>query len=300
MQSHKQVNLPITTIAIVGPGAIGGSIAAWLSTHPNFDVQLCSRRPLAGLQLKHPEGVIEANVAVVTQSEKLKPVDWIVVATKTYDAEGAAKWFLPLTHSSTRLAVLQNGVEHVERFAPFFDEKRIVPVVIDLPAERLQPDQIHQRGPGLLTVPDNENGKAFASLFSHTPLTLNITDDFLTAAWNKLCINAAGVVSALTLKPAGVIHDDHIAETTTRIVKECADVGRALGAKLPEGIEDQVINNYRKAPKDSVNSLHGDRLAGKMGEVDARQGVIVRMGKRYGIPTPCNQMAFALLNLPLE
>ncbi len=287
----------MTTIAIVGPGAIGGSIAAWLSTNTHFQVQLCSRRPLSGLTLKHPGGMIEANVTVVTDPKDIQPVDWIVVATKTYDAESAAKWFTPLTHSSTRLAVLQNGVEHVERFAPYFDEKRIVPVVIDLPAERLQPDQIHQRGAGLLTVADDEKGQSFAALFSHTPLTLKLTDDFLTAAWSKLCINAAGVVSALTLKPAGVIHDDHIAETTTRIVKECADVGRALGAKLPEGIEDKVIEAYRKAPKDSINSLHGDRLAGKMGEVDARQGVIVRMGKRYGIPTPCNQMAFALLNL---
>jgi 2-dehydropantoate 2-reductase len=30
-------------------------------------------------------------------------------------------------------------------------------------------------------------------------------------------------------------------------------------------------------------------------ELDARNGVIVRLGRRHGIATPCNQMAVALL-----
>ena len=30
-------------------------------------------------------------------------------------------------------------------------------------------------------------------------------------------------------------------------------------------------------------------------EIDARNGVIVRLGRKHGIPTPYNQMAVALL-----
>jgi 2-dehydropantoate 2-reductase len=30
-------------------------------------------------------------------------------------------------------------------------------------------------------------------------------------------------------------------------------------------------------------------------EVDARNGAIVRFGRKHGIPTPCNEMAAALL-----
>ena len=46
---------------------------------------------------------------------------------------------------------------------------------------------------------------------------------------------------------------------------------------------------------DSVNSLHADRLARRPTEIDARNGVIVRLGRKHGIPTPCNQMAVALM-----
>ena len=34
------------------------------------------------------------------------------------------------------VAVVQNGVEHRERFAPYMEEERLLPVVIDCPVER--------------------------------------------------------------------------------------------------------------------------------------------------------------------
>ena len=288
----------MTTIAIVGPGAIGGSIAAWLSENPDHQVSLCSRTPLSRIEFHHPEGNFTASFQNLTVPDQAKPVDWIIFCTKTYDVEKAAQWIAPLSDEHTCLAVLQNGVEHRERLSPYFPVDRIVPVIVDLPAERKSATYITQRGTGLLTTPDDANGQAFASLFTHTPLKFTLTDDFLTVAWHKLCLNAAGGMSALTLQPAGVMKDAEIAEAGRQIVLECAEVGRALGAKLPEGIADWVIERYQQAPADSINSLHGDRLAGKMGEVDARHGVIVRMGKALGVPTPANQLAFALLRHP--
>jgi len=285
----------MTTIAIVGPGAIGGSVAAWLSKDPNLKIYLCSRRPLKTIHFSHPDGTFRAKFENYTVTSAAAPVDWILFCTKTYDVEKAAQWIAPLSQENTRLAVLQNGVEHIERLSPFFPKEAIVPVVIDLPAERTDSSHITQRGPGLLTIPDDENGNAFANLFTHTPLQLNTTDDFTTVAWHKLCLNAAGVMSALTLQPAGIMKQAQIAEAGKQIVAECASVGRALGAKLPKNIANWVIERYQQAPIDSVNSLHGDRLAGKTGEVDARHGVILRMGKKHNVQTPCNQLAVALL-----
>jgi 2-dehydropantoate 2-reductase len=60
-------------------------------------------------------------------------------------------------------------------------------------------------------------------------------------------------------------------------------------------VAEAVLGNYRAAPADSINSLHADRMAGRPMEIDARNGVIVRLGKKHGIPTPCNEMAVALL-----
>ena len=33
----------MTRIAIIGPGALGGTIAAWLAQNPAFEIILCAR-----------------------------------------------------------------------------------------------------------------------------------------------------------------------------------------------------------------------------------------------------------------
>jgi 2-dehydropantoate 2-reductase len=146
-----------------------------------------------------------------------------------------------------------------------------------------------------MTVPDGDAGRAFVALFADTGLAVATTDDFTTAIWRKLCLNAAGALSALLLKPAGVLRDDDVAEVARDLVRECVAVARAEGALLDDATVEETIAACRRAAPDSVNSLHADRAAGRTMEVDARNGAIVRIGRRHGIPTPCNRMAATLL-----
>jgi 2-dehydropantoate 2-reductase len=111
------------------------------------------------------------------------------------------------------VVVLQNGVEHVERFAPYVPVERLVPAVIDCPAERTAPGRMRQRGPSWIVVPDTAHGRAFVPLFRRTNFDVS-TGDFTTRAWAKLCINAPGAISAILMKPTGVIQIDPIAELT--------------------------------------------------------------------------------------
>jgi 2-dehydropantoate 2-reductase len=120
-------------------------------------------------------------------------------------------------------------------------------------------------------------------------------DDWTTVAWKKLCHNSAGVLSALLLKPAGVVREEDIGEVALDLVRECVAVGRAEGAKLEDDLPEQVLAASRRASVDSVNSLLADRMAGRPMEIDARNGAVVRLGKKHGIPAPVNNMAATLL-----
>jgi 2-dehydropantoate 2-reductase len=91
------------------------------------------------------------------------------------------------------------------------------------------------------------------------------------------------------------MRDESIAVLVRGLVDECMAVDRAEGAVLEDGIADAVLANYRKAPPDGVNSLHADRVAGRPMEIEARNGAIVRFGKKHGIATPYNEMAAILL-----
>jgi 2-dehydropantoate 2-reductase len=286
----------MSKIAIIGPGAIGGTLAAWLTQDSRHEVIVAARTPFDQIELATPTGeVLIAKPKVLIRPNEASAVDWVLIATKAYDAAGAAAWLKGFCGSGTEVAVLQNGVEHVERFAPYLPIDQIVPVVIDCPAERTAPGKIHQRRASWMVIPDNDAGRLFAALFAKTPFEMRLSADFKTEAWKKLCFNSAGALSAILLKPSVIARSESIADIMRGIVRECIAVGRAEGAKLDDALVETVITNTRNAPPDSINSIHGDRLAKRPMEIDARNGVIVRLGRKYGLSTPFNAMAVALL-----
>ena len=270
-------------------------MAAWLGHSGRHEVVLCSRRPLDGLNVETPGGVIVVRSQVLTDPSRAQPADWVLVATKAYQAEATAAWFGGLCAKGAAVAVLQNGVEHRERFLPYLPVERLVPVIVECPAERDGPTKIRQRRRAGLTVPEGTRGREFAGLFEGTEIDVALAADFKSVAWKKLCFNSAGILSALLLEPAGVMRDEQIGEAGRQIVRECLAVARAEGAVLDDDLPDGVVQRYRASPPDSLNSIHADRLAGSPMEIDARNGVIVRLGRQHGIPTPGNQMAVALL-----
>jgi 2-dehydropantoate 2-reductase len=298
-------------IAIIGVGAIGGVVASLLQSAGKHELMLCARRPLKGLVVESPAIGLRSDMAeeirpevqieakIWTQPEEAMPVDWVLIATKAYDAPTAARWLEWLRDKNAPVAVLQNGVEHRERFAPYIPEDRIVPVIVDCPAERRPAvdgvDRIAQRGPMSLKVAKGALGKSFVELFAGTLADAEVVDDWTTVAWKKLCHNSAGVLSALLLKPAGVVREEDIGEVALDLVRECVAVGRAEGAKLEDDLPEQVLAASRRASVDSVNSLLADRMAGRPMEIDARNGAVVRLGKKHGIPAPVNNMAATLL-----
>jgi len=282
-------------IAIVGVGAIGGAIAGLLEMTERHEVTLCTRRPMQQLTVTMPSGSVRVKARNVTAPAEVEPADWVIVATKAYDAEGAARWFPRLCAQGAQVAVVQNGVEHRERFAPYVEQARLLPVIIDCPVERSPDGEVRVRGAARMRVEDTPLGCDFAALFAGSPANAEPVADFVSAAWWKLCLNSVGALNALTLKPAGVLREEEMGRLALAMVAECVAVGRAEGAKLNDSLGEEILAQYRAQPPDAVNSLLADRLAGRRMEIDARNGVIVRRGQKRGIPTPLNRMAFTLL-----
>lgn len=145
-------------------------------------------------------------------------------------------------------------------------------------------------------VQNDEAGRAFADLFSGSRAQLHVLEDFLTAAWTKLCINAPGALSAITGLPAFVLKREPMLAAALDTVHECIAVARSEGARLAPDILEQTTARIHSALDDSVNSMLADRLAGRPMEIDARNGAIVRLGAKHGIATPANRMAVAILS----
>lgn len=284
-------------IAIVGAGAIGTVIAARLSARGGLDVNLCLRSGgFNGLEVQGPDGTVTATPTLYADPVQARAVDWVIATTKAYDSAAVAGTWLPaLMGPDTRLAVLQNGVEHVANFAAHVDPTRILPVMLDIPAERLGPGRVLQRASGIMVVPDGPDSADFITLFDGTGITVTADADFTSVVWRKLCLNAAGAVSALLRQPAGIVHHAGAEPVMRALVTECVAVARAEGAKLDDNTVDQVMEACRAAAPAGINSLLADRMAGRPMELDARNGVIIRRGTTHGIPTPVNQTIHDLI-----
>ncbi|MCP8883977.1 2-dehydropantoate 2-reductase [Devosia sp. XJ19-1] len=286
----------MTSIAIVGPGAIGGTLAAWLSQDKRFEIALCARTPLVDLVVETPQGTLRATPTVWTDPAQAKLVDWVLIATKTYSADTTRPWLERLVGPQTRVAIIQNGVEQVRLFEHMVPAERLVPVMINLPAARSAPGRIVQSRDGIIAVPSGANGEDFAALFDHTNIAAKAHADFVSQLWVKLCGNCASIVPALTLRATGPVWSADMEAIVRALAEECAAVGRAEGAEIAQSVVESTVAAMQGMKEGSVGgSIHADRLAGNPMEVDARNGVIVRLGEKHGIPTPANRMLVTLL-----
>lgn len=256
----------------------------------------CVRRPFDELVLDAPDGKLSGKPRVETDPARVAPARWILFATKAHQTEGAAAWLPGLTGADTRLAVLQNGVEHVERLSPCFEATRMVPVVVACPATATAPGRITQRRSAQLTVPKGPGGEAFAALFDGTDVRVQVTDDWRTAAWRKLCSNVTGgAIAALAGVPLPQVVHPRKADLAFALARECAAVARAEGADVPDAFADEVAGRTASATAVGSPSTLTDRREGRPLEFDARNGAVVRIGARHGIATPANARAAELM-----
>jgi 2-dehydropantoate 2-reductase len=269
-------------------------VAAWLADG-GHEVTVCARTPFPDLVIETPDGPLRASPRVITDPADAGPVDWVLVATKAYDVASTAPWLERLLGPDTRVAVLQNGVTHLERFRPLVAEERIVPVVVNIPANRSAPGRVAQGAYGTLFAPGGRNGEAFAALFAKSKITAGTDADFVSRLWTKLCLNATGAIPTLTLTATGEAWSEGLERLVRAVAEETAAVARAEGATIPQSVIEQIVSSAQKARPGGVNSMHADRIAGHRMEIEERNGVVVERGRRHGIATPVSEVIVGLL-----
>jgi len=249
------------------------------------------------LHVVSPDGEVTIRLKNLLHPEQASPVDWVIVASKAYDAASTAMWFPALMAEGASVAIAQNGVEHRERFAPWVSQERLLPVVVQISVDRQSDGSMHQHGLARLIVEEGQLGRGFAELFSGSNSEVVVTGDFMTALWQKLCVNSTGSLSVLAGKPFGQfrVRDETLRRTALQMVGECIAVARAEGAHLDDGTAQRIVDGIMTGTRDRSNSMLADRLAGRPMEIDTRNGVIVRLGEKHGIPTPLHRMVVALL-----
>ena len=89
-------------VAIVGVGAIGATVAAAVQDAGGHELVLCARRALDEVVVEQPDGrEVVLRAPVLTDPDGLDAADWVVLAVKAHQTDGAAGWLGATTRSSS-------------------------------------------------------------------------------------------------------------------------------------------------------------------------------------------------------
>ena len=286
-------------IAVIGPGAIGSTVAALLHA-AGRPVLLCGRTPRDGVEVR-PDGSEPIRVPGPVHTDPATvdgPLDVVFLAVKDTQNAQAAAWLDRLCDANTVVCALQNGVEQVERVSevgPHTDGAHVVPAAVWISAETQSGGWVRMRSEARLVLPDTPAAATVAAAVDGTAITVERDPDFPSAAWRKLLVNAVVGFMVLTGRRAGMFRRDDVAALARRYLAECLAVVRADGAELGDDVVDEIVGMLAAAPEDLTTSMLTDRHAGRPLEWDVRNGVIARKAAAYGLPTPISDVVVPLL-----
>jgi 2-dehydropantoate 2-reductase len=283
------------SIAIVGPGAIGTTVAAALHEAGRTPL-LFGRTPREQLDLRVDDTRIIVPGPVQTDPRQVSAkADLVFLAVKATQIEDAAPWLTALCDENTVICVLQNGVEQVSMVTPHAVGARVLPSVVWFPAET-QPDaSVWLRGDARLTLPAIPESHVVVDALRGTRCQVELSDDFVSIAWRKLLQNAVAGLMVLTGRRAGMFTRPDIADLASAYLRECLAVARAEGAVLGDEVVADILARFSTAPTDMGTSILADRDAGRPLEWSTRNGVVLRRGREHGIPTLVSELVVALL-----
>ena len=298
MQRRRGGNFGLitTNIALVGPGAVGTTIAALLY-RAGHSVLVCGHTPRDSIELRpdDEDSIVVPGPVHTDPSEVSGPVDLVVLAVKATQNDDAGGWLERLCDEHTIVAVLQNGVEQVEQVKPHCPCSPVIPGIVWYSAETQPEGWVRLRGEATLVLPSGPAAETVAELLRGAGCRVDCDPDFITAAWRKLLTNALAGFMALSARRSGMFRRDDVAAMSRHYVAECLAVARAEGARLPHDAVDELVGLFRQAPEDMGTSILADRENHRRMEWDIRNGVIIRKARAHGLATPISDVVVPLL-----
>jgi 2-dehydropantoate 2-reductase len=282
----------MSDIAVLGPGGVGGLLAALLAR--SGAAVTCLARAATADVIKRQGIRVESELygdftAEVGAEERLaEPVDVVLVTSKATQLEAALER-LPAERVGNALIVpLLNGVDHIPLLRQRYPEATVVPATVRVESARIAPAVIRHTSPFLaIELAENEETAAavrrLAGLLEKAGASVKVSDDAATVLWSKLTFLAAlALLTTSAQAAAGEVREQR-RDDLIALVSEGAQVARAEGAAIDA---EKVVGFFDGIPAGMGSSMQRDAEAGQPLEVDAIGGAVVRAAARHGLEVP--------------
>ena len=321
-------------IAVMGAGAVGGYVGGGLAA-AGHDVILIDPWPahvevmrVSGLHLSgmtpRETRTVQVRAMHVTEMQSLAkqvPIDYGIIALKSYDTEWAAALLLQYLGPTGVLVSLQNCVNE-ERIARVAGWGRVIGVVVTggLALELYEPGRIRRnmaKNPATTSLYVGEPSgritprvRELAAMLHDVDRTEE-TDNLWGERWTKLWVNGMRNGASAATGMGGNERDSHdaVRRVCIRLGAEAVRVGRALGYRLGKigmldpdmlvranendaaalgEIERLMLEGTRGSARSDLQrpSMAQDIAKGRRTEIEFMNGYIAAQGAGVDVPAP--------------
>lgn len=306
-------------IAVVGAGAVGGTLAALLHRDGHTVTVTARGEHLeairsAGLRISGVFGAVEARVDAASALEA-RP-DLAFVTTKANSAVEAMRGSATAL-SGVPVVVVQNGLGALSSGAVALPDSPIVGGLALFAASYTAPGSVSVTAAASIYLGgDHPWATELARAVISPVIPTLVSDNFAGAQWTKLVVNQVNAIPAITgMSVQEVVADPRLRLLLTRSMREAVAVARARGIRFAplHGLSERGLQAFALAPI-GLAALLPRAMAARMGdvpnpgstlqsirrgqatEVDHLNGAVVAEAAAAGIPAPINAALTALVH----
>jgi 2-dehydropantoate 2-reductase len=279
-------------VAVLGPGGVGGLLAALLARGGDSVVVLASEstsRAIAerGLRVESRR-FGDFQIAVRSAVRLEDPVDACFIAVKNTQLSEALLRVPAAAVGEGLMVPFLNGIEHVERLRSLYPHSSVAAATLRVETARVEPGWIRQTSPFASveiagSSATRDRVERVAARLKAVGLDVRLRDDEMSMLWDKLAFLAPLALLTTHERANAAVIRTRRREDLVAVISEVAAVAAAEGAVIDPAV---VLRSPDSVPDTMESSMQRDRAAGRPLEIDAIGGAVVRRAARAGIDVP--------------
>ena len=279
-------------VAVLGPGGVGGLLAAVLARGGNSVLVLASEETSSaiardGLRLESVRfGNVEVRVRTATRlSESVDACLVTVKATQLRDAVTR----VPADALGDGLVIpFLNGLEHVDFLRSLYPRASVAPATIRVESVKVGTGVIRLVSPFVLieiaaSADNRDRVEAAAAHLKAVGFDVRVRDDELAMLWDKFALlEPFALLTTHERANAGAIRARR-RQDAEALIAEVVAVAETDGVTIDGG---GILRLLDSMPETMESSMQRDQVAGRALELDALGGALIRRAARARVAVP--------------
>jgi 2-dehydropantoate 2-reductase len=299
------------SILIVGAGAIGalyGSAlarqGALVSVVCRSDYEQVQRQGYAITSRLLGDHVFRPHAVLREVSRCESPPDYLILTVKVLPDVDRAALIRPAVGPGTVIVLIENGIDIETDIVAAFPQNEVLSVLAFVQVNRTAQGEIVHHALGSLAMGRYPSGitpaaQRLAALFEASRLGCNLTENVVSARWQKAVWNTAfNPVSILggAMDTEMMLRTPENQELIRTAMNEVCAAAAAAGHPMHPKLVDRMLADTRALPGYKT-SMAVDYENGRPMEIEAILGNVVRSGRKNGVAMPVLETIYALAQM---